>query len=396
MSGDGTMSGGDGTMGGAAVAARLHAWMTGTVLPFWAEAGRDAATGAFHERLLPDGTPDRAATRRLRVQARQIYVYAHAGALGWYPAGGALALAGFDAMMAAAHAPDGEAGFVHTLTPDGRVADARRDAYDHAFVVLALAWLLHATGEARVRAALAATLAFVDQRLTAPDGSLYEDTLGSLPRRQNPQMHWFEAMLALHEALAWTGAAERAARGRARLETLLWDPATRCLGEYFTDAWAPAPGEAGAVVEPGHQAEWCWLLRRHETLGGLPRGALASEMLESALRWADPASGLLVDEALRDGGVRKPTRRSWLQTELAKAWLAEAEAGRPDAPAAAAALVALERHHLGTPLAAGWTDQLDAACRPLPGPVPASTLYHVFVAVAEAVRVLGTAPRVVP
>jgi hypothetical protein len=51
-------------------------------LPLWAGAGYDERRGGFQERLNPDGSPDLTAPRRLRVQVRQIYVYAHAAVLG--------------------------------------------------------------------------------------------------------------------------------------------------------------------------------------------------------------------------------------------------------------------------------------------------------------------------
>ncbi|SDE51099.1 AGE family epimerase/isomerase [Belnapia rosea] len=367
----------------------LCRWISDVVLPYWAGPGFDEGSGLFQERLLPDGTPDRAAPRRVRVQARQIYVYAQAAVLGWAPEGAALALRAFDSLVAVAQAPDGKTSFIHTFSPGGHVVSPLRDAYDHAFIVLACSWLWRATGEARVRRVLDATLDFLDAEMTAADGSLLEGVPASLPRRQNPQMHWFEAMLALMEHGIPSGA-ERAARHRVLFETRLYDRATRSLGEYFTDDWAPAPGLPGTILEPGHHAEWVWLLRRHDALAGLPANDISGELLSTALRWADPGTGLLVDQALRDGSVHRATRRTWLQTELAKAWLAEAELGRPGAAdAARAALGALDRHYLRQPIAAGWTDQLDADHRLLPGPVPASTLYHIFVAIAEGQRVLA-------
>ncbi len=376
------------------IASELKSWLTGTVLPFWAERGVDQATGAFHERLTITGTPDLAATRRLRVQARQIYVYAHAAAIGWYPDGKTVALRAFDAMMRSAHAPDGRPGFIHAMTPAGDVVSDLRDSYDHAFVILACAWLLRATGSARVRAVLDDTLDFADRALTAADGTLIEGLPPSEPRRQNPQMHWFEAMLALKAALDHPQARARADRVLSLFKARLFDAHSRTLGEYFDHAWQPAAGDQGQLVEPGHHAEWVWLLRQHETLFGTPRGDLASKVFESTLRWRDPKLLLLVDEGDRRGGIRRGTRRSWLQTELAKAWIAQAEAGVRGADREAeAALETLRDRHLGQPFAAGWIDQLDDRGHPLAGPVPASILYHVFVAVAEADRVLNASQQ---
>lgn len=373
-----------------AVVPRLTRWMIDECLPFWAENGRSATTGLFFECMTPEGQPDASAPLRFRVQCRQIYSLSHAAVLGWLPQGAALAHQGFERMMAAAWAPDGHPGFVHVLNADATVRDARRDSYDHAFAVLALSWLKRATGDPKVKVALDATIDWVDTVMTDRFGALTEGLPASLPRRQNPQMHWFEAMLALHEAAGDPRALDRAARHRAFMEAYLVEPETDTLGEYFTDDWAPAAGAAGASVEPGHLAEWTWLLRRHEAMSGSPQSDLPSRLLATAARSCDPATGLLVDECDRSGRPIRGTCRSWLATEWAKAWIAEAEAGIPDAAQKAMlALETLERAHLARPFRAGWIDQLDERGTPVPGPVPSSILYHVFVAVAEADRVFG-------
>jgi mannose/cellobiose epimerase-like protein (N-acyl-D-glucosamine 2-epimerase family) len=367
-------------------------WMRDTALPFFAQHGRDE-TGWFHERLTPQGTPELGASQRIRVQFRQIYTYAHAKALGWSRDGDRIALHCFHRVMELAHAPDGRPGFVHRLRPDAAVEDPLRDAYDHAFAVLALAWLSATTGDAAVRQALDATLTFVDDHLMAADGSLYEGVPPSLPRRQNPQMHWFEAMLALKSAAQHASADQRLEQARQHFRRM-YEPASGLIGEYFDDDWHPAPGAASSSVEPGHLAEWAWLLRQEEKLTGRPKGPEATALLASAHRWADPATGLLVDEAGKDGAVRKATRRLWLQTELVKAEIAAFEAGEARAKVRAeAAIAAMGRYYLRQPFEAGWHDQLDADARPIAGPVQTSILYHLFVAAVETERVL-VAPSV--
>lgn len=310
------------------IAAQLKGWMTGTVLPFWATQGVEAETGAFQERFNPDGTPDLLAPRRLRVQARQIYVFAHAACLGWSDDGAAVALRAFDRLMDRNWGAGAAEGFAQSLKPDGSVLDPRRDSYDHAFVALALAWLKRATGEARVTAALDRTLAFIDADLTDSSGALYEDDLRSQPRRQNPQMHWFEAGLAL-------GAADRVAKGLALFQSRFFDRRTGIVGEYYDDRWDRAAGDAGEAVEPGHLAEWSWLLRQAAPLLKQDLTADADTLLAAALSHRAPATKLLWDETDRDGAVRLKTSRSWPMTELAKACLAKAETG--DAPARAMA-----------------------------------------------------------
>ena len=65
---------------------------------------------ALSTRLDPDGRADPAAPRRVFVQARQIYCYAKAAQMGWYPDGRAIALKGLDHLLAKAKAPDGKPG----------------------------------------------------------------------------------------------------------------------------------------------------------------------------------------------------------------------------------------------------------------------------------------------
>lgn len=371
------------------IAVALKRWAIQQALPLWSTQGHDRARGGFQERLHADGTPDLSAPRRLRVQTRQIYVYAHAAALGWFPGGKRLVEDGTAFLIERYRAPDGRPGYVSALTPDNSVANSLRDTYDQMFVVLALAWAAKVTGDSQIRAELDEALAFIDEHLSAPDGSFIEGIPPSLPRRQNPHMHAFEAMLAMHETIAHPQGLRRAEALLAFMREKLLDPRTMTVGEYFTDSWAHAPLPDGDSIEPGHQAEWAWLLRKHERLRGLDHKPLATALLRSALRGRDLQTGLLIDEADRNGEVRQASRRVWPQTELAKAWLAETEAGDPGAPEEArAALRRLKAHFLDHTCPGGWTERLDAAGHPLTALIPATTLYHVFGAIAEADRVL--------
>ncbi len=371
------------------LAKRLQAWATEHALLLWAGAGYDRQRGGFYEQLSFDGTPDQESPRRLVVQARQIYVYAHASALGWHD-GTALALEALEAMQWRYALRDGKPGYIHILNADGSINDPRRDTYGHAFVLLALGWLARVSGDAQVRGLIDQLLAFFDEHLTAPDGSYYEGVPHTLPRRQNPHMHAFEAMLALHETVAHPQALARAAALRAQLTQRFIDPETGALAEYFTDDWQLR--SAADPVEPGHHAEWAWLLRRHEKFAGIAPDALAQRFTEFAVRHAAPRTGLLPDEIRLDGVAHPVKHRCWPQTELAKALLAaeETEGGpRPDATAALERLFALYLDRGETCVAGGWIDQFDADGTALSDVMPASTFYHVFCAIAEAQRVRG-------
>lgn len=369
------------------IVARLKLRMIDHALPLWSGEGWDRTTGGFVERLDQEGRADRLAPRRTLVQARQIYCYAKAAQMGWYPQGREIALKGLEYLLAKAKSPDGRPGFVHMLAPDGAVLDPLRDTYGHSFVLLALASVYALDRDAQVRAEIDALCRFLDTHLRSPDGGFLEGLPKSLPRRQNPQMHLFEAMIAAFDATHDTVFQQRAGEFFGLFMANLYDKQKRVLGEYFEEDWSRIEPVS---VEPGHQAEWVWLLKGFERITGCPTGRPRAELLETALRYRDATTGCVVDEGDTAGNIKRHTRRLWPQTEMAKAWIAQAEAGEAGAAdEARAALARLERHYLSHPVAGGWYDQLDRDGNSLVKTIPASSFYHVLCAVAEAEQVLG-------
>ena len=369
------------------IVGKLKLHMIDHCLPLWSNEGWDRASGGFVDRLHPDGRADVSAPRRVFVQARQIYCFAKAAQMGWYPEGREIALKGLDHLLTRAKGPDGRPGFVHTLAPDGGVLDQLRDSYDQAFVLLALATVYALDRDAQIRSEIDALLSFLDAQLRSPHGGFLEGLPASLPRRQNPQMHLFEAMIAAFDATHDMAFQQRAGQFFALFLANLYDKQTCVLGEYFEDDWSKIEPVS---VEPGHQAEWVWLLKGFERITGCPTGRHRGELLASALRYRDEATGCLIDEGGTEGRIRRHTRRLWPQSEMAKAWIAQAEAGEVGAAdEARAALTRLERHYLRHPVAGGWYDQFDRDGNSLVATIPASSFYHVVCAIAEAEQVLG-------
>ena len=178
----------------------LKSHMIDHSLPLWSGEGWDPAAGGFVERLDIEGRADRAEPRRVRVQARQIYSFAKAAQIGWYPEGREIAMRGLDYLLAKAKSPDGRPGFVHLLGPDGSTINAMRDTYDHAFVLLALSTVYQLSNDAQVRGEIESLLAFIDRDLRSPHGGFIEGIPAMMPRRQNPQMHMLEALIATFDA----------------------------------------------------------------------------------------------------------------------------------------------------------------------------------------------------
>lgn len=364
---------------------RLEAWTRQHALPLWVERGFDPSAHAFYERLLPDGSADRRANIRVRVQARQIFVYAMAHALGWYPGRPIVetALAFVDKI--AVH-PTAEKGYAHLLDHRFKVIDSKQDLYDHAFFVLAYAWCYRAFGnEAALRKAVD-LVDYFDRTFASEHGGWREGDYPAEYRRQNPHMHWLEAFLALYDATGeerWLAKAGEVVR---LFETRFYDSREKVLLEYFTDDWSVPATDAGEIVEPGHLMEWVWLLRGYESRAQQPVAGFADALYDKAHEIGLSPSGLLFDEVKADGSVIKATKRCWPMTEYIKAGIAQARAGRPEgAEHAAVAIDKLFEYYICNERDPGlYIDRRGANDEIIDEVTPASTLYHLIVAAAEA------------
>lgn len=374
--------------------ARVRSWLTELALPFWAARGVDRDAGGFVERLFWDGTPDFAAPKRTRVQARQIFVYSHASVLGLAGNGAEVAAHGYGFLMRHACPEGAENGFVRSVDRDGSPVDRVRDSYDHAFVMLAFSWFYRATGRQDVRCAIETVFAAIQNRLALPDGGgvAVDESFGP-ERQQNPNMHLFEALLAAEEA---TGDARYAAAADGLFGLFrrhLFDGQLRVLREYYDSDWQPAAGDEGRIVEPGHHCEWVWLLKRYADLRGEPICPEALHLAAFVDEYRTRAgSVMLSDQLWTDGSIKKPDFRSWPQTEAIKAHVALAEvSGGPIDPHAEALIDALFANFLSGPTPGGWIDWIDTKGTPLVDKIPASTLYHLYLGFAEYLKARGAA-----
>ena len=370
----------------------LQAWTTDTALPFWGTIGVDTARGGFHERLDLGGRPVLDVPKRLMVQGRQLYVYCHAALLGWSPEGRQLADRCVAYMLGKFYRADGEPGWVHSLGPDGSIGNPTRDVYGHAFALFGLSWYHRLTGDTQVIPVIDATIAYLDEAAAANGGGY----LDAVPppdaiRRQNPHMHLFEAFIALSEALGDERYLAHATRIFELFASHFFQPSSGALCEYMDSILAPLPGAKGRICEPGHHYEWIWLLRRYQRLSGRDVEPHCAALYRHADRYGWDKAGFIVDGLDFSGNVIAHSRRSWPHGEGVKANIVEGEAGRPGCDQKAAQCVArLIDTFLARPIPAGWIDHVSADGAPAVDFMPASTLYHVFGAVAEAHRITSS------
>jgi mannose-6-phosphate isomerase len=358
-------------------ARRYRRWLFGAALPLWWTAGADHAGWGFQERLDLDGRPARE-PRRARVQARQAYVYAAGGALGWAGAWREAVAYAAEGLVSRYRRSDGL--FRTLVDADGAPADETTRLYDQAFALLALACAREVRPSADAEAS--AVLDAIEARLRHPAGGFRE--AGDQPFQSNPHMHLFEAALAWIEAgggTRWEAlAGEIAELALARFV----DVEGGFLREFFDFDWRPAPGAAGRVVEPGHQFEWAWLLERWARRAGDAKAGLAARRLVQAGRCGvDPVRGVAIDALDDTLAVANAGARLWPQTERLKAALILGE--EAEALAAAAGL----RLYLEVETPGLWRDKMGADGSFVEEPAPASSLYHIVAAVVELDRAAG-------
>lgn len=370
-------------------------WCKFHALPFWANKGTDP-TGGFYETLNYDGTPDISVKRRVRVQARQSYVYSLAAINGWYQPSKAVADNGWAFLTQQGLAGGGSIssdsfnGCAHLLNPDGSLYDGMRDTYAQAFLLLASAWRYRATSDPHALEILYATTSFLTRHFKSEYGGWIEDCGNSLPRRQNPHMHLFEAFMAAYEATNDTQFLDLASEVFDLFKNYFFDVKNQCVLEYFTNDWNPVDRNY-ARVEPGHMMEWCWLLEWYGRLSGKTVKQYADALFVSAIKnGLNPVTGLLIDEYRLDRCISKTSSRLWPQTEFIKACLARHRLGHEDALAHAALVIeTLFAFYLNTPLLGGWHDSLSGTGKVCSSQMPASTFYHLACVVNELEKIIN-------
>jgi mannose-6-phosphate isomerase len=355
-------------------------WLCDAAYPLWSTRGVDPA-GGFFERLGQDARP-LADRRRSRVTPRQAYCFAMGPCLGWRGDAAGLVAHGIDFWHARFRRPDGL--FRTLINADGSIADDRVVTYDQAFGLLALNlgatlgdWRAVREREARE------LLELIVQRTKRATGGFENGVPPSLPLESNPHMHLFEAMLAGCEVSSEPNLWKPLADEIAELALAHFIDRNGALHEFFDEAWAFAPGVQGRIVEPGHQFEWGWLLLRWAGDRHPQARAAALRMID----WAEThgvREGIALQQLLDDGSAHDASARLWPQTERLKAGaLAARLTGEAKYFAMAVSAAETLRRYLETPIPGLWYDRISPVGEMIDEPAPASTFYHLVVAVAE-------------
>ena len=378
------------------LAAEMKRWLFEDALPLWATTGVDAATGGFEELIDLEGRAV-PAVRRARVQARQVYVYATAGALGWDGPWRPVMERGLAWFVARWRRPDGL--FRTKVNADGSPNDDATFLYDQAFALFSMAAVAKAVPdrEAELAADAAALLDAIEANLALPAGG-FREADAERPYQSNPHMHLFEASLAWAEVTGdprWNGMADTVA-GLCRRHFL--DPRTGALREFFDADWNAAAGPDGRIVEPGHQLEWAWLMQRWSLARGDADGRAAAERLFEigSVQGVDTTRNVAfnaLDDTLTPLDL---SARLWPQTERIKAALIMARTGSSEWMRSKAAKQAADgvrglQQYLDVATPGLWRDKLQTNGGFIEEPAPASSFYHIICACADLFAAAGVA-----
>jgi mannose-6-phosphate isomerase len=355
--------------------ADLGTWLRIAAWPNWLAHGIDRARGGFFEALDPNTKICAADFRRLRVVARQIYVFAEAHRAGIAGADEAVQL-GLRFLQRHALHPDG--GYAWRFGLDHRPIDLTRDLYDHAFVLLALASAAAVVPADRLADDARTLLGLIEREFPHPHGGYVESLPPALPRRQNPHMHLLEALLAAYEVFGDAAFIEAAHRVVELFVSVLFDAGAGALPEFFGDDLQPVRQDGIFLIEPGHHCEWVWLLHRYQSLTA-PRADLqdiSGKLMAFVDRHGlDAAHGGLFDVLGSDGRVVEPTARLWPQAERLKAEFLRPDADRGRQAQALSVFASFLRPD------GMWHERRDRSGVFVKQPSPASSLYHITSAI---------------
>ena len=241
-------------------------------------------------------------------------------------------------------------GVYFSVSPDGKVVDDRKDSYGTAFTIFGLSHAARVTRDEKYRKAALAVWADMKKGLRDKAGFFKPGTTrdfsqapaptrggpmgrqgaaAKAPQRstagrntQNPMMHLFEALLALHEA---TGSkevfAEVEAHGNAMFTKLFQDKGGY-LPEFYDADWKPLPASEGGHPDLGHQFEWAYLWSQAVDTG-FPKQDLqlyGERLLNYGMKVAyDTENGGIFSVGDYEGNPVRAPKGLWQQCEFLRA-----------------------------------------------------------------------------
>lgn len=269
-------------------------------------------------------------------------------------------------------------GWFYSIDPEGKPLDTTNDLYTHAFVVFACAEYKKQFANSDALDILRRTSAVIEEKFTAQQGlfnSALDERFASVTGTpiQNPMMHLTEAWLAAFETTADASFSEALVRlGKAISQHFVY-PASGCVAELPI-------GTADNLIEPGHQFEWFWLVKRagkmFEEIGLTANLTRALDF--SQTHGVDQSTGGVAAALDETGTIIDSTQRIWAQTEYLRALaVLKDDASKK---ILAQQLVQFRNRFLSS---TGWIESMTSSGEPVRIDMPSTTPYHLATAYAE-------------
>lgn len=217
-------------------------------------------------------------------------------------------------------------GMFYSVSPDGKVVEDRKDSYGTAFAIFGLSHAARVSGETRYKQAALETWSDMKKYLRDTAGFYKAGTTRDFSQRQgtnsqNPMMHLFEALLALHDATGSKEVYKDAQDHGDSMFTKLFQEGGGYLPEVYDDDWVPLPVSTNGRIDIGHQFEWAFLLSRAVEKGFHPKYLTIGErLLAYGMKVGyDRENGGIFSTSDYDGNSDKGPKSWWQQNELLRA-----------------------------------------------------------------------------
>ena len=344
------------------LADRIEADLRRNILPFWIEKVTDREQGSFHGALTNDLVVDATVERGALLTTRILWTYAAAYRRYRDPA--YLAMADYAYADLQKHFHDGQhGGFYWSVNADGSVLRDRKQVYEQAFAIYALAEYHAATGRREPLDLAVDAFRLIETHAREPRHGGYLEAFArdwspsadmrlsavdlNEPKSQNTHLHIMEAYTNLLRV--WPDPAlQQAQTGLLgiMLDRIV-DPQTGHLGLFFAEDWTLRSDR----ISYGHDIEAAWLLTQAaEVLGN---SSLLARIHPLAVRIADvtlaegiDADGAIVNEG-SPAGYTDTNKEWWQQSEAVIGFLtAYPLSGEPRFLAAAGRSWAFIESHL--------------------------------------------------
>jgi mannobiose 2-epimerase len=296
--------------------------------PWWLNNSPDGEHGGFLTELNRDGSA-RSGRKTLVSQARQIWAFSRMWNDGFREPGTLKAARSGVEFLQEHFWDEAHDGWFWEVDRAGKLQDAEKRTYGHAFVIYAAVEFYRASGEEIGLQIAEQTFDALEKRAKDPEFAGYVDhmdrrwqPIGRAPghRSMNTQLHLLEALAELYLE---TGEEIHGRRLREILDALTEHAYLEqygCCVETFNRDWTPVTegwaGRRNRYTSYGHNVEFAWLMQRTARVLGLPPERyrqIGLSLIDHALRygWHEGAGALSGHGPLEGRPSEYRMRMSW-------------------------------------------------------------------------------------